>query len=327
LTNATRREHRLIVMARRRSLVPVDQPLVMITQMPRSGGTLLARLFDGHPACHVFARELRSIFISDSKATGGAEKAWAALDDPSLDRILKVGHTQGMQRLHGDRSAYPLLIPPVVLKELFFELYRERKPATGRAVLDVYMTAYFNAWLDNANLRPAEDKRWVVGFSPHTVARRRKCARFEELYPDGRVISIIRDPWSWFASAQRWSRRWTERDAAIEAWAEAVRAARDWHARAPERVRIVGFDRLVGAPEATMRELAGWLGVEPRPELLRPTINGVPAAANSSFPAPGQAVSTDPVQRRRAELGDEDAAAIDAAVGELYAEVEALGRQ
>jgi len=76
-----------------------------------------------------------------------------------------------------------------------------------------------------------------------------------------------------------------------------------------------------------MRELAGWLGVEPRPELLRPTINGVPAAANSSFPAPGQAVSTDPVQRRRAELGDEDAAAIDAAVGELYAEVEALGRQ
>ena len=70
MIDALRRELLLIVRARRRTLVWTDQPLVMITQMPRSGGTLLARLFDGHPACHVFPRELRSIFISDSKATG-----------------------------------------------------------------------------------------------------------------------------------------------------------------------------------------------------------------------------------------------------------------
>ena len=43
---------------RRRHLVPVDQPLVLISQVSRSGGTLLSQLFAGHPECHVRPGEL-----------------------------------------------------------------------------------------------------------------------------------------------------------------------------------------------------------------------------------------------------------------------------
>src|SRR5204863_7219947 len=38
---------------RRENVVEVDQPLALISQAQRSGGTLLVRLFDGHPQCHV----------------------------------------------------------------------------------------------------------------------------------------------------------------------------------------------------------------------------------------------------------------------------------
>ena len=44
---------------RRANVVPVDQPLALICQAQRSGGTLLARLFDGHPQCHVHPYELQ----------------------------------------------------------------------------------------------------------------------------------------------------------------------------------------------------------------------------------------------------------------------------
>src|SRR3954453_8310414 len=44
---------------RRENVLPVDQPLALICQAQRSGGTLLAGLFDGHPQCHVHPQELR----------------------------------------------------------------------------------------------------------------------------------------------------------------------------------------------------------------------------------------------------------------------------
>src|SRR5207244_13140535 len=42
----------------RENVVPVDQPLALICQAQRSGGTLLGRLFDGHPQCHAHPHEL-----------------------------------------------------------------------------------------------------------------------------------------------------------------------------------------------------------------------------------------------------------------------------
>jgi hypothetical protein len=38
--------------------VRVDQPMILISQIQRSGGTLLSRLFDSHPAIHAHPYEL-----------------------------------------------------------------------------------------------------------------------------------------------------------------------------------------------------------------------------------------------------------------------------
>ena len=62
------------------------------------------------------------------------------------------------------------------------------------------MTSLFNGWLDNQHLRGRE-KRWVVAFSPRRAWNERLDKLFE-LYPDGRLISILRDPLSWYSSAQ-----------------------------------------------------------------------------------------------------------------------------
>ena len=48
----------LALQLRRTNVVPVREPLVLICQAQRSGGTLLARLFDAHPQCHAHPHEL-----------------------------------------------------------------------------------------------------------------------------------------------------------------------------------------------------------------------------------------------------------------------------
>lgn len=44
---------------RRENVIDASQPLVLIAQPIRSGGTLLSRCFDGHPELHVHPAELQ----------------------------------------------------------------------------------------------------------------------------------------------------------------------------------------------------------------------------------------------------------------------------
>src|SRR5207244_9486462 len=51
-------EYELLCRARVEHAVPVREPLVLVSQIQRSGGTLLSQLFDGHPECHAHPHEL-----------------------------------------------------------------------------------------------------------------------------------------------------------------------------------------------------------------------------------------------------------------------------
>src|SRR5438046_285295 len=54
-----REEYGLLCRARLEHVVPVRQPLVVVSQVQRSGGTLLSQLFDGHPECHAHPSEIK----------------------------------------------------------------------------------------------------------------------------------------------------------------------------------------------------------------------------------------------------------------------------
>ena len=52
-------EYEALTELRSNHLVPVREPLVLISQIQRSGGTLLSQLFDGHPELHAHPSELK----------------------------------------------------------------------------------------------------------------------------------------------------------------------------------------------------------------------------------------------------------------------------
>jgi hypothetical protein len=295
-------------------VVPVDQPLVLITQAPRSGGTLLMRLFDGHPQCHAIPHELATLLPAALPLPRDADGAWKHLDHPMHATWFTGGLRAGKGSLSDDRTRHRFLIPPVLQRRLFEQRLAEKQPDSDRGVMDCYLTSYFNAWLDYR--RPTEP-RIVTGFEPSAIAQAQRLRCFHELYPDGRLVSVVRDPRSWIVSAARRNTRYQDRAVAIATWRDAVEAALALRGQRPDSVAIVPFEALVGRTEAAMRALAGFLGIDFTDDLLAPTLNAEPTKANSSFPVEQAGVIGAPLARRE-QLPAEDAAEIDRQLGELH---------
>ena len=71
---------------------------------------------------------------------------------------------------------------------------------TPRTILNAYLTSLFNAWVNNHALDDAQ-KRWVVAFAPR-LSWGDGLEGFFSAYPDGALISVLRDPYSWFNSSR-----------------------------------------------------------------------------------------------------------------------------
>jgi hypothetical protein len=309
---------------RRENVVAVREPLVLICQAQRSGGTLLARLFDGHPQCHAHPHELH---IGERRPHTWPElpldeepEVWfEKLGEEKLSLLFLKGKRKVPLKAAsrtGGESYYPFILPPAFQRLLFVEEVGRRSPIESeREVLDCYMTSLFNAWLDNQNLRGAE-KRWVVAFSPRR-AWGEGLQRFFRIYPDGRLISILRDPLSWYTSAQGRDPE-AEVEGLLELWKRSAREMLDADRRFGERLFVVRFDELVLDTAATMRRLADFLGIDFDPQLAIPTFNGYPVGPNSSYETSHTGVLTEPVERYKKLLSDEQQELIRSECDELY---------
>ena len=310
---------------RRENVVPVREPLVLICQAQRSGGTLLARLFDGHPRCHAHPHEL---LIGYPKPHTWPElpldeepQIWfAKLKEGYLSTLFLKGRRTVPLKAPGEKSkgAYPFILPPLFQRLLFLEEVERRSPIVSeREVLDCYMTSLFNGWLDNQNLRGVQ-KRWVVAFSPRR-AWGAGLDRFFGIYPEGRLISILRDPLSWFASAQGRDPE-AASEGLVELWKRSAREMLGAEGRFGEQVCVVRFDELVLDTAGTMRRLADWLGIDYDERLAVPTFNGYPVGPNSSYETSQTGVVTEPVERYKQLLSDEQQELIRSECDDLYSQ-------
>jgi hypothetical protein len=315
---------------RRENVQPVTQPLALICQAPRSGGTLLARLFDGHPQCHAHPNELhigerRPHLWPDLGLDEEPEEWFGKLQEERLSDLFYKGKRVIPLKAPGERSGeshYPFILPPAFQRLVFLDEVERRRPiGSEREILDCYMTSLFNGWLDNQNLVGAE-KRWVVAFSPRRAWGEGLEKQFE-LYPDGRLISILRDPESWFTSAQGRDPE-AEPKALLDRWQRSAQEMIEAKGRYKERVRLVRFDELVMDTPKSMRRLADFLEIDYVPELTTPTFNGYPVGANSSYDVRSTGIVTDPVEQRKELLSDEQRELIRSECEDLHQEALAL---
>jgi hypothetical protein len=294
-------------------------PLFLISQVQRSGGTLLSQLFDGHPAIAAHPQELKIGYPT--------ERDWPPLD-PALgaDRnfqmayeinnimLMKRGYTKGDH--NPDRR--PFFLMPRVQYRLFCHLYETSPPTNRREILDHFFTAYFNAWLNYQG--DLEEKRWISAFWPRLAHHEAAVSDFFDSYPDGRIIQVIRDPKTWYPSAKSNEKSGLADklpQEILSAWATSANSMLRNSAAYGEKVIIVRFEDLVGDTERTMRMLARELGIAYDPILSKPTFNGKSMRANSSFAVENTGLINEPLSRE-GTLTHEERRLIEERCGELY---------
>jgi Sulfotransferase family len=310
-------EYEALCRARLDHLVDVREPLVLVSQVQRSGSTLLGQLFDGHPECHAHPYEIR---IGPRKRTYewpeldlGAPDTWF---ESLYERKPAVHVAEGYRTSSTSTEYFPFLFLPRLQRQIFDACVTERTPRTEREVLDCYFTSYFNAWLDNQNLYTGP-KKVVVGTTPRLAMNLDHVERYFAAYPEGTLISAVRKPAGWFHSAAG-KYGYEDVDEAIAIWrrsAESTLAAAD---RWGDRVVVVVYEALVGETEATMRRIAERIGISMAESLVTPTFNGMPIRANSSFPVDRPGILDDRIQAYRESLDSDTLARIDELAGDLY---------
>jgi hypothetical protein len=264
---------------------PVTSPLALVSQIQRSGGSLLSQLFDGHPELHAHPHELKIGFprkftwpiidLHDSP-----EQWFATLFEPSVLDHFKTGY----KKQKNLDETFPFLFLPSVQSRLFLTYLKSIDTVTLRDVFDAYMTSYFGAWLNNQN--SFGPKKYVTAFTARLSMEKENMEAFFKIYPEGRLISVIRDPKNWYPSAARHRPSvYEDIRQALGLWEKSARAMLLNKEKYGDRVCILTFEDLIGKTESVMRYLANFLDIKFDDGLLMPTFNKFPIKANTSFEA------------------------------------------
>jgi hypothetical protein len=278
----------------------IEQPLVLISQIQRSGGTLLNTLLDGHPQVYSHPHELQighpTKYDWPELDLGEDSDEWLeALTEPPISQLFREGYKKAPRAINQRIDVLPFTIVPSLIEQLFRLLCDEDPPGSSREILNRYFTAFFNAWIDNQGLweRP---KRWITAFGPR-LAWGQSRRRFQADYPDGRLIAVLRDPRGWYASARVHQRQYASLDAAAKLWNQSTDEMLAAKRENPDQVLIVAYEHLTLKPRRTMKAVARWLGIDWDQILEVPTFNRLPVPPNSSHEVLAPEIQADQAER------------------------------
>jgi hypothetical protein len=309
-------------------IIPVEQPLFLVSQVQRSGGSLMAQLFDGHPECHAHPGELhighpKKYNWPDLDLDGKPEQWFELLFERHLPDYAREGFIKVPKHMRSSYDAAEMRYPFLFLPKLQLEIFRiccARSINTQRDILNCYMTSYFNAWLDYQSLYSG-GRKCITAFTPKLSMHADSVERFFNDYPNGKLVTVIRDPKTWFVSFVK--KKPDERGDIAEAmvrWKQSSEAALANRKRWGDRIILITFESLLQDTEPTMRALARDLGLTFHESLLTPTFQGLPIRANSTFEVKQHGLLDAPLQRAK-DLSAAETEGINREAGELYAAV------
>ena len=265
----------------------------MISGMGRSGGSLLARLLDGHPEIASFPYEPRFGKIEPHKHNKLSER----FPDPltgSIEDVLRrnrrLEHCLSIvSGARPSKNEFPDYDLEFFRKALRCPLPEEAKPGD---FIEAYAEAFFRSHAYYRN-------RWndisvVAWHSARSQFWSEDLLNIEGL----QLIYIVRHPLDVLASYMRSKGRKVPITPEIEllCWCDCIlRAARDQECH-PDRVTMVRYEDMVSDVDAFAHKLARRLGIADTGELRHPSLLGEAWTGNSSYQK-YNAVSRDSIGR------------------------------
>ncbi len=275
---------------------PFEQRACFIAGPAKSGTTLLTSLLDGHPELLVLPEETAYFPTVLTKYGQASRRAqFDYLTRQSLANVLFGGPCKWGRRDYSHFATGELLTA--------FEQAAFAPANAGRDLLVLLLESYARVLG-----RSLDSVRYWVEKTP---ANRDHLDAIFTRFPLSKVLLTIRDPRALLASQiQLEQTRKLRRFSiylAIKHWRTAARLAlRQTGGEASERLLVVEFQGLLTAPDAWMRRVCAFLGIAYRSDLLQPTKIGRHWTGNSAAEQSFQAISTEPADRWRTLLTEEE---------------------
>ena len=246
---------------------------------------MLSQLFDGHPELHAHPHELKvgypKKYIWPPIDLNSSPERWFDIlfEESALEHFR-----HGYKKMEKYEDTFLFIFLPTLQRDIFLRYLKSLSVITQRDVFDAYMTSYFGAWINNQNLYG--DKKYVTAFTPRLSVDHENMRLFFDIYPDGRLISLVRDPRNWYPSAhghETAKNKYDDIGRAINQWKESTEAMVRNKLEFAERVCLLRFEDLVSKTAAVMHYLSEFLRIRFDDILLKPTFNGMPIKPNTSF--------------------------------------------
>jgi hypothetical protein len=289
---------------REHNFIDAGKPLILISQIQRSGGTLLSQLFDGHPEVLAHPAEIQV----------GYPRKWNWLPEIEPgDRFLFEKLCEyplfemGLRGKYRKDASAPATLPFAFSARRYRRVLLQlaRADASRPGLYRACMSALFTAWLDYHHRAPEllQRKRFVSGFVPRLLMFDESVASLFETCPQVKILTLIRDPFSWYASAKRHNASYHDIAGAMALWARSARASFELAQRRPDACKLLFFRDLVHDCERTMRAVCDFIGLAWDEALLTPTFNGLLIRSDSNFKATVGIVDKEVTERWRDHLG------------------------
>jgi len=267
--------------------VIINQPLILISQIQRSGGSLMSQLFDGHDEIYAHPLELK---LNDPK-WDWSQFTKFYLSDSLKWRILveQKKYAKGKNLL---QEGNDFLFDLKYQKQLFN--YINNQKLNDREKLNAYFTSFFNAFKNYK--KNNKKKKYVTAFTPRINFFDYSINKFFSIYPDGFFLSIIRHPKNWLASALFHSKIYSDINHALSLWLQSTERSIQIKNKYINSI-IINFDNLISESNSTMKKIANKINIEYNDSLVLPSFNGEPTYSNSSFQTKKETIDKETLNR------------------------------
>ena len=252
----------------------IHQPLILISQIQRSGGSMMVQLFDGHSQIFAHPLELK---LNKPKWD------WSNFNNLYLNQDLKWRIFSESKKFikgkniisDGNDFLFNLNIQKRILN-----YFKSNGLNNDRKILNAYFTSFFNAFENYKNYNA--NKSYVAAFTPKINITDLSVNKFFSMYPDGYFITIIRNPKDWLASAFFHAKIYSDVNQALTMWLNSSKKSALIVKNFNNSI-MVNFENLIKDTEYTMKKISNRVEIKYEEILKIPTFNSEPTLSNSSF--------------------------------------------
>jgi hypothetical protein len=287
-----------------------DKKILFVCGHRKSGTTMFANLFDGHPELSVFPQDATVLYAyhprwladkySDAARRARLEQVVCRFFAENLNAECSAARFDAQDFASRFRTA----VPDSAL----------RNPA-----------AIVNALLDSyAAVAGTANRRWHV---LKETSIELMAAELFEAFPNARFVQLMRDPRDNYGALKsgvdkHYARFGEDEHMTLSSLVHRARlgmlfAQANLKRFGPERYKVVRFEDLVRDGERILRDICAFLGISFDQKLLVPTVLGQPTRGNSYEKINFSKVSDRNVGRWRERIGRDEAAIIEFQFGPL----------